>query len=226
MMIFASSRAVRKKFPEGEQATGERDVLPGDFLLRDQPDLQALGAGGENRLEEPRPEHHMDLVGMRDADNGEERAHLDGCQGFFMAFARRGRLQCLAVFHESRRCRPVTAPWFDGATADEDPVFPLRYAAQDQQRVPIVDGPAVLAHETRQMIARRSLEDDGRGAVAAKIQSELGDDMGGLQITRSLACRTTTMGGCGWTRPPVDQARCACANTRGLAHDHARAMTL
>ena len=99
----------------------------------------------------------------------QQAADLDVDERFFLRFARGAGLQRLVVFHKPRGDGPVPQARLDAAFADQDAPLVLGHAADDEFRVLVVDGPAVLADVARQEIALRNFEDDSGATVAAEV---------------------------------------------------------
>jgi len=146
---------------QGELPAGECQVAPGDLGLGIQADLLTLGSGGVSRLDQACAKHDVHLVCMDDADDRQQRAHLDRRPRLFVAFARGGRLQGFAVLHESGRYGPIAEPRLDGAAAQENPALPLGHASQHQQRILVVHLAAIRAHEAGQMVPLGNFQYDG-----------------------------------------------------------------
>ena len=112
---------------------------------------------------------------MRHVHHREERADLHARERLFHGFAGSRCHEGLAVLHEARRDRPEAAPRLDGPPAQQDPSFPLGYAARHPLGIGVVDGPAGIAHMPRQLIARRNPESDRAAALAAELHETVLD---------------------------------------------------
>src|SRR5678815_2224221 len=84
----------------------KRELGPRNLAFVEQPDLEALRARTEIEIEQPRAEHHVHLVNLRQADDRVEIAELDPRVGFLERFAQCAALQRFAVFEKARRQRP------------------------------------------------------------------------------------------------------------------------
>src|SRR6266404_3063300 len=149
MVILASCGAILEVLAQREHAALKRQMVPRDLGLCVQTDLQALRSRREFGLQQSGPEHHVHLVGTGHAGHRQQRADLDPRHRLFVALARRRGLQGLAVFHESGRYRPKPQARFDRTAAQQDLALPLGQAAQNQQRVLVVNHAAICADEAR-----------------------------------------------------------------------------
>ena len=123
----------------------------------------------EIRRAHPGAEEHVHLARMRDVGDQQQAADLDIDAGFFPRLARGPGLQRLVVFHKPRGNGPVPQARLDAALADQDASLVLGHTADDEFRVLVVDGPAVLADVARQQVALRNFEDDSGATVAAEV---------------------------------------------------------
>src|SRR5690606_6298864 len=94
--------------------------------------------------------------------------HLHYRTGLFARFARRAFRHCFAELHETGRHRPETATRLYGAPAKEDFSILLRYTANHDLRVLVMDRAATLANKAFTSIARGLLAADGLAAVHAE----------------------------------------------------------
>src|SRR6185503_12363398 len=150
-----AARAVGEPVLQGQAHRAEGNVLPWNLRFFEQRYFQAFIARLELEIEQARPVEHVDLVDVRDRNHAEGRRELHARAGFLEGLARRALRGGFAVFHEAGRQRPVAVARLDGAPAQENPVLPLRQAADHQPGVLVMDAAAGVAEIARQRIARR-----------------------------------------------------------------------
>lgn len=130
---------------KGQPDDRERQLVPRDFILIEQPDLEAFIAGCEFAIGEFGTEHHVDLADMRNTEDAVEAQIIDRGTGLFHGLARSGLFRRFAVFHEAGRQGPQPVAWLDSAPAQQQAVIPDGYAAGDDLRVLVMNGIARIA---------------------------------------------------------------------------------
>lgn len=161
--------AILQVAAEAEFRAREGELPPGNLARMDELDFQALGPRAEFRLAQYRAEKNVDLLGMEDVHDAEERADLDLGQGLLPRLPRGALLQGLTVLEEARRDRPIAAPRLDCASAEENATLVLGYAADHQARILIVNDPARIADMPGQVIARWHAKLEPGPALGAEI---------------------------------------------------------
>jgi hypothetical protein len=111
----------------------------------------------------------MYLAGVRDVGDQQQTADLDVDPGFFERLAGGSRLERLVVFHKPGRDGPVPQPGLDAPLAQQNATLVHRHAADDEFRILVVNGAALLADVARQEVVHRNFEDDSGATVAAEI---------------------------------------------------------
>jgi len=91
--------------------------------------------------------------------------------GLFQGFAHGGLFHGLAVFHEACGQGPVTQARLDGAAAQQHFIAPYRQGAGDDIGVLIVNGRAVITHETQAGVAFGNALGNRFTALAAEIHA-------------------------------------------------------
>jgi len=161
--------AVGEEVPQGHGDCAEGNFFPGNVGLGEQRNVEAFLARGEVEVKQARTVNNVYLVDVRHRDHRVGSIKRDARAGFLMGFAQ-GRLgNALLVFHETSRQRPAAVARLDGAPAEQNLVFPDRQGADDQTRISVVDGAALVANVTRNAVARGNAHIDGAGADAAEV---------------------------------------------------------
>ena len=93
----------------------------------------------------------------------------------FVRLARRGFLHRLVDLHEAAGERPGAEAGLDRAAQQQDASTPLRYDADDQHRVDVMNMPAV-AHQARPVLGLDQADDEG-GAAAGTVAQLLAADV-------------------------------------------------
>src|SRR5690348_10714971 len=153
----------------------ERQLAPWNRVFIEQPHLEAFRPGPEVEIEQPRAEHDVDLVDLRQADHGVELPHLHPRARLLGGFAGRAGDDRLAVLEKARGQRPQAVARIDRPPAQEHPALPIRQTADDDLRILIVDRAAARAYPPRKRVALRNpLLERGGAAVAAEFHGPPG----------------------------------------------------
>lgn len=147
----------------------ERELFPRDLVLPEQAHLEALRARSEVAAGEARPEHHVDLADVGQADHRVEIVDVDARARLLERLARRALLERFAVLHESRGEGPQAAPRFDRAAAEQDLLAGGHEAADDDLRIAVEDRAAGEADVARRVVAFRHPPFDPRRAAVAAV---------------------------------------------------------
>lgn len=115
------------------------DIAPRDLISFREGDFEALIAGSIGFGGQLPSIKQVHLIDMGNADHREWCFDHDARPCLFQRFPGRRLGSGFAVFHKAGRQRPKAKAWFDGATAEQNPLTPGRDAANDQSRVFIMD---------------------------------------------------------------------------------------
>jgi len=135
----------------GDAAKG--NLLPRNLVGADKGDFQAFSASQICGHRKATPVKKMDLIDVGNADHRKRRINDDVRSGFLKCFPACPLGSGFAVFHEPRRQGPVAKLWFNGASAEEYPVFPTGYAANDKAGVFVMNVSTDGANMARQGVA-------------------------------------------------------------------------
>lgn len=97
---------------------------------------------------------------MRKIHKGKHGAKRDPCPGLFEGLSQRSASARFIVFHKTCRKCPVAVSRLNGPSAHENAAFPLDQRTDDNFRVLVVDGAALVADMAWQAVASRDLETD------------------------------------------------------------------
>ena len=154
----------------------ERELLPRDLVLPEEPHFEALGSGSEVEIDEPRAKHHVDLADVRQADHRVQVADDDARARFLERFPHGAGGDGLAVLEKAGGKRPQTVARLDRAPAQQHLILPFGQAADDDLRILVVDRAARRTDEPRQVVTLRDSPLDAAGAAGA---AELDERRGG-----------------------------------------------
>ena len=146
------------------------------------------GPGPKSRSTQPRAEHHVDLVDLRQADHRVQRRRAS-TRAFASSSVSRSAPAAtrLAVLEKAGRQRPQSVPRLDRALAQQHLTLPFRQAADDDLRILVVDRAAGGADVARQRVAVGNAQLEALGAaVAAELHraSTIADHRRRLSHTR------------------------------------------
>ena len=148
------------------------DLVPWDVFLSKQDGIKRLFPRLEVEVQQAGSINDMDLAYVRQVHKSEHGAQRDTRSCFFPGFPECGLAAGFIVFHEAGRQGPKPVSRLDGATAQQDLVFPFRESADHHLGVLVVDCSALIADVAGQAVASRDLQTDGGAAVGAEVHGE------------------------------------------------------
>lgn len=162
--------SILKIFFQGEANGMKSQVIPGNFMLMEQPDIQAFDPGMKILITQIRQVHDVNLVNMWQADQGVECQLVDIGVSFLDRFPLGGLFQDFGVFHKTGGQGPESVTGFDGTAAEQYlivalGVFPDRQATGDDFRILVMNGPAVITDITGKIVAFRYSQCHGLATV-------------------------------------------------------------
>src|SRR5690606_38127134 len=132
----------------------EGKLAPGNVFPGEKPDLQAFLTRRENRLGERRAIHDLHLRDARNIVDREKITHRNIRIGLFARFAPRPVLGRLALFHETGRQGPETAPWLNRAAAKKELIAIGHDRTDNDLRIYVIDEAAAVADIARETVSR------------------------------------------------------------------------
>jgi two-component system, sensor histidine kinase len=169
MVVFPTCSPVFQVAVQGVVRAGEGDIRPGDVLGLDEHGFQAFDARPVLGFPQRRSEEHVDLVGGKHVDHGQQGADLDGRERLFVGLPCRSLLQGLAVFHESCGDCPEAPARLYGAAAQQDLPLVFGDTADDQAGILVVDRSTRIADVSRKVVTRRDAKLDPGTALITEI---------------------------------------------------------
>src|SRR6266702_5896803 len=158
VQTVVARRAVGEEEAQGLRDGGERDVVPGNFVLFEEAHFEALFACFDIEIEQSREVEQMHLMHVRNVQQRVQVLYFDARTGFFQCFARGGLRRRLAHFHEACGQSPVAVARFDRAPAQQHLVIPDGNGADHVARILIVHGAAARADEAFTVVAGRNAQ--------------------------------------------------------------------
>eukprot|EP00825_Cyclidium_porcatum_P010985 TRINITY_DN1560_c0_g1_i1.p1 TRINITY_DN1560_c0_g1~~TRINITY_DN1560_c0_g1_i1.p1 ORF type:complete len:250 (-),score=-9.30 TRINITY_DN1560_c0_g1_i1:5-754(-) len=152
---------------QAQADTAKGQTFPGDFRRGKKCHLQAFVARRIVWPFQASPVKKMNLIDVRNADQGKRCINENVGACFFLCFTNRSLCRGFSVLHEAGRQCPKTVAWLDCAPAEQDAIFPLGNAANDQAWVLIVNMSAGVADVPGERVTVRSDKRNTRTAAVA-----------------------------------------------------------